>query len=79
MRDHELAEAIGEKWAAAFRAAEPVENIEPEPELPGKGNLIPSAGNQPDRDGAKVLAEQLENARDPHTHLRRLLDAQNYQ
>lgn len=40
---------IAAKWNAAFRQpAEPQPEPEPVAEPPGKGNIIPSAGTQPD-------------------------------
>lgn len=75
MRDHELAEAIGQKWAAAFQPAEPVEP-EPEPEPPSKGNVIPSAGQAPGYESYPAINE-LVNPTDKYAQLLKLIDQNN--
>ncbi|MES5378541.1 hypothetical protein ABVN64_03030 [Mycolicibacterium conceptionense] len=73
---------IAAKWNAAFgQPAEP-ETTEPDAEPPGKGNVIPSAGQQPDHvptDKELIgLAEQAgdteQSTRLKHEQLQKLIE-----
>ncbi|OBB10729.1 hypothetical protein A5731_22620 [Mycolicibacterium conceptionense] len=75
----EQAERIAQKWAEFFPAAEPVELVEPapaeEPE-PGKGNVIPGAGNQPELTDAQMQA-LVKSGKTNNEMLAEMLSAQN--
>lgn len=73
-RDAEQAASIAAKWAEAFEPVEP--EPEPEPEPPGKGNVIPSAGQSPEftEDQRKAL---LKSGKTNNELLAELLAEQN--
>lgn len=70
------------KWNAVFGPAEPVEQDIPAEEPPGKGNVIPSAGQQPDHVPTEKeligLAEQAgdteQSTRLKHEQLQKLIE-----
>ncbi|OBG84777.1 hypothetical protein A5699_25965 [Mycobacterium sp. E802] len=74
----EQVERVAQKWAEFFPVATPSEQEpveEPEPE-PGKGNVIPTAGNQPQLTDAQMDA-LVRSGKTNNEMLAEMLSAQN--